>query len=346
MTLWEKLQFVVLFGARGIENTNTGIPSLCIPPLTLSDGPNGISNETPGSLQLPAAIGLAASFDPHLAAEVGKVLGAEAYTKGIDVQQAPELNLARVPVSGRIFEAFGEDPYLTSVMGVAEAANPNTVVVLNTGGAVLLPWARSVRSILEAWYPGQVDGTATAAVLDGSVDPSGRLPLTFPAAGVETPVAARPSLYPGRDGTVTYANGLLVGYRWYLAHHLRPRFPFGYGLSYTRFRLGTVRMRLAGRALLVRVQVRNVGRRAGRVVVQAYLAFPPSADEPPEQLSAVASVELRPRRSGTVRLWLRRRSFEAYLRGRFRTVAGSYRLGIGFDVTDLPIHLRVRPPRR
>jgi beta-glucosidase len=776
MTLTEKLEFVFLLGAPTVENTNTGIPSLCIPPLTLSDGPNGISNKTPGSVQLPAALGLAATFDTSLAKAYGKVLGGEARVKGIDAVQAPELNLARVPTSGRIFEAFGEDPVLTAAMGVAEVegiqsekvlsdakhyslynqetarprlheivsvralqelynapfravveeahvasvmcaygfvngtedcaspllyrdlrtwgfrgfvrsdlgsalnvaaafragmdlvkpgslaelrglfarhaltlgvldaavrrvlkemfafgliahprpldtatsaitpsrlrialevaersmvllkneggllplsrhlrslavigtdagsyamsaaygsayvpssevvsplaglrralprthiidapggvplelvprlssaelaqghllpprrrhphpvepgtadlgvvraanvsrdvltanapmrgrgwkvwravievprsgiyelsaiqdgdfwcylngrlemampglhgpsrwavtvplvakrryrlvlrwfavggdgtpevglvdvspaiaaavrearrakvavvfasdftkegvdrpslslpgdanalieavarANPNTVVVLNTGGAVLMPWLAKVRSVLEAWYPGQVDGQATAAVLTGAVDPSGRLPVTFPPSERAIPVASA-AQYPGVDGTVFYREGLDIGYRWYLAHHLRPLFPFGYGLSYTSFSLsGASVAREAGR-VVVSVRVRNTGRRDGTDVVQAYLAYPPSANEPPEQLRAFGTVSLEPGASRTLRLVIARSGFEAWLHGRFETLPGTYRLSIGSNVEDLPISVSLPAP--
>ena len=121
MTLRQKASFVVLRTEPPIENTNLGIPSLCIPPLTLSDGPNGIAFHTRGVTQLPAAIGVAATFDPTVARATGVVMGQEARAKGIDASQGPELNLARVPEAGRIFEAFGEDPALTGAMGVANA---------------------------------------------------------------------------------------------------------------------------------------------------------------------------------------------------------------------------------
>ena len=119
MTLLEKAKFVTLSDGHDIENFNIGVPSLCIPPLTLTDGPDGIAGRTTGGTQLPAAIGIAASFDSSLAYATGQLLGQEAKAKGLDVVQGPDLNIARVPLSGRIFESFGEDPYLTSVLGVA-----------------------------------------------------------------------------------------------------------------------------------------------------------------------------------------------------------------------------------
>ncbi|MGH9304613.1 MAG: glycoside hydrolase family 3 protein, partial [Acidimicrobiales bacterium] len=120
MTLRQELGFVALVGDKRFENVNWKLSDLCIPRLVLSDGPDGIIGRSGRSVQLPAAIGVAASFDSALSYDYGRLLGAEARQRGIDVVQAPELNLARVPESGRIFEAYGEDPMLTAAMGVAE----------------------------------------------------------------------------------------------------------------------------------------------------------------------------------------------------------------------------------
>ena len=125
----------------------------------------------------------------------------------------------------------GQDAMIEAVA----AANPNTIVVLNTGGPVLMPWLSSVKAVLEAWYPGQDDGAAIASVLFGDVDPSGHLPQTFPTSLSEIPTAS-PTQFPGVNGQVAYSEGLDVGYRWYDAEHVTPLFPFGYGLSYTSFR--------------------------------------------------------------------------------------------------------------
>ncbi len=122
------------------------------------------------------------------------------------------------------------------------AANPHTVVVLDTGGPVLMPWIRQVKGIFEAWYPGQQDGNAIAALLFGDLDPSGHLPETFPAAMSQLPIRSD-AQWPGvmKPGDAVgphsgYSEHLLVGYRWYDAKRIKPLFPFGYGLSYTTFR--------------------------------------------------------------------------------------------------------------
>ncbi len=229
------------------------------------------------------------------------------------------------------------------LISAVAAANPHTVVVLNTGGAVLMPWLSRVGAVVEAWYPGQADGTAVTAVLDGNVDPSGHLPITFPAPQNPSPVGS-PRQYPGVDGTVHYTEGLDIGYRWYQAKHVTPQFPFGYGLSYTTFTVSHGAVRASGHQVVATVRVRNTGTRAGTAAVQAYLQYPAAADEPPRQLRAFVPVDLRPSQSRTVRLDLPASAFEAFLRGRFQTVAGLYRIDIGQSSASLPIHLETHAP--
>ena len=124
------------------------------------------------------------------------------------------------------------------------AANPHTVVVLKDGGPVLMPWIDQVPAVLEAWFPGQEDGNIVADLLFGLANPSGKLPVTYPKAEGDVP-AHTPGQWPGVDvngvPTVTYSEGLEIGYRWYDAQGIQPLFPFGYGLSYTTFSIRTSR---------------------------------------------------------------------------------------------------------
>lgn len=230
-----------------------------------------------------------------------------------------------------------------ALISAVAAANPRTVVVLNTGGAVLMPWLHRVKAVLEAWYPGEQDGAATAAVLTGRIDPSGRLPLTFPASQAATPVSSLRQ-FPGVDATVHYSEGIDIGYRWYEAHDVAPLFPFGFGLSYTSFSLSDASLGADRGGIDASVTVRNTGRRRGTDVVQAYLGFPASAGEPPRQLRAFDAVTLAPGEARTVRLDLPRSAFLAYLGGRFRTVGGEYRVEIGQSSSDLPITLATEAP--
>jgi hypothetical protein len=159
-----------------------------------------------------------------------------------------------------------------------------------TGGPVLMPWLHSIGGLLEAWYPGEQDGSALAALLFGDFDPSGHLTETFPARASQLPIRTE-AQWPGvseQGGSggphSTYSEGLLVGYRWYQAKHIRPLFPFGFGLSYTSFAYSGLRVRAGGGRVHVSFTITNTGRRAGADVAQVYIGDPRSAGEPPEQL--------------------------------------------------------------
>ncbi len=228
------------------------------------------------------------------------------------------------------------------ILAVA-SANPNTIVVLNTGGAVLMPWLNKVAGVLEAWYPGEEDGNAIAAVLTGAVDPSGRLPITFPASESAQPVS-QSSQFPGVASVVNYGSGLDVGYRWYQANHIIPLFPFGFGLGYTTFDLSNPTLQDTRAGFVVHVTVQNTGSRSGADVVQAYVRYPPSTGEPPEQLRGLARVALAPSASHTVTLVIPPSAFEISSGTSFETVPGQYEIDIGQSSTDLPIHLSVTLP--
>lgn len=216
------------------------------------------------------------------------------------------------------------------------AANPRTVVVLNTGGPVLMPWRDRVAGILEAWYPGEQDGAAIAALLFGDVDPSGRLPVTFPTSAARSAINTF-AQWPGVDLSSSYSEGLDVGYRYDHAHRIRPLFPFGFGLSYTHFALGRLRVERTHAGATVTVVVTNKGTRIGTDVPQMYLTDPASADEPPAKLVAFSPVKLDPGHSRSVSLSVPPSAFETYLGGRWRTEPGRYRLQVGQSASDLAL---------
>jgi len=211
-------------------------------------------------------------------------------------------------------------------------ANRNTVVVLHTGSAVLMPWKDEVAGIIEAWYPGQQSGTAIARNLFGKVNPSGRLPVSFPASNTQNPDARSPMDTTGQENVVTFDEGLNVGYRYFDARRKSPLFPFGFGLSYTKFKMSNLRVKRNGSAATVRVKVTNTGQRPGAEVAQVYVGFPRSSGEPPRQLKAFRKVWLKPGRSKRVKLELPPDSFKYYSEdaddwvrpdGRFKIQAGS-----------------------
>ncbi len=178
-------------------------------------------------------------------------------------------------------------PAQNQLIEAVAKANPKTIVVVKSGSAILMPWIDNVAAVLEAWYPGEEDGHAVADVLFGAVNPSGKLPLSFPRS-VEDTLASNPEQYPGVNGTAHYSEGLEVGYRAYIAHNIPPLFPFGFGLSYTQFSFDGLKVsRRRGSAnATVTFRVTNTGKRAGAEVAQLYLGFPAIAEgnEPPRQL--------------------------------------------------------------
>ncbi|MBM7412402.1 beta-glucosidase [Clavibacter michiganensis] len=191
------------------------------------------------------------------------------------------------------------------------AVNDSTVVVLNTGSAVEMPWIDDVQGVFEAWYPGEQGGPALAGLLFGDVNPSGKLPMTFPKALADTPTST-PAQYPGvfADGSTTrpagsqeirqvdYSEGLQVGYRWYQAQGIDPLFPFGHGLSYTDFAYTDTKVTSnstkGDKLVRIRVRVTNTGDRPGTEVAQAYVALPDPAGEPSKRLVAWQRVTLQP----------------------------------------------------
>src|SRR5262249_48451806 len=170
------------------------------------------------------------------------------------------------------YDGTDEDALVAAVA----AANPHTVVVLQTAGPVTMPWLSAVPGVLETWFPGQEDGHVVSDLLFGDVNPSGKLPVTFPVDESDGPLKT-PAQYPGVDNHSTYSEGIFVGYRWYDAQHVAPLFPFGYGLSYTTFAFAheTVTPRFDG-SVDVSFDVTNTGSRAGAEVAQVYVGAGPA----------------------------------------------------------------------
>jgi beta-glucosidase len=192
-----------------------------------------------------------------------------------------------------------------ALVAAVAAANPNTVVVLKNGGPVLLPWLDKVPAVLEAWYPGQEDGNIVGNLLLGIDNPSGKLPITFPAKEREAATATQaqwPGIDPDGAGplplTATYSEGLNMGYRWYDANKAKPTFAFGHGLSYTDFKISklvvTPKTTDGTKAISVSFFVENVGGVAGAEVGQVYLGLPSSANQPPKRLVGFEKVSLNP----------------------------------------------------
>jgi beta-glucosidase len=187
-----------------------------------------------------------------------------------------------------------------ALVAAVAAANPNTIVVMENGGAQVMPWLASVSAVLEAWFPGQQGGSAIANLLFGTVNPSGKLPITFPASVSQLP---NPVIATPPDATtpfpVDYSAGFNVGYKWYDSQGLTPLFPFGFGLSYTTFSFSNAAVvnntaSTANPNFQVTFDLTNTGAVAGAEVAQVYLAFPASTGEPPKRLVGWQKVSLQP----------------------------------------------------
>jgi beta-glucosidase len=227
---------------------------------------------------------------------------------------------------------WGQDALIEAVA----AANPNTIVVLETGNPVLMPWRDKVAAIVEAWYPGQAGGQAIAEVLTGAVNPSGRLPVTFPADLAQTP---RPDLAGlgtpwGTPTTIHYDEGAELGYRWFAKNNHQPLFAFGHGLCYTSFEHTGLHVE-GGDTITATVTVTNTGNRAGADVPQLYLTDAPG--EPRTRLLGFERVELQPGQSRQVTLTADRRLLARYdgTAGQWRIDEGSYQIAVG-KAADTP----------
>ena len=229
---------------------------------------------------------------------------------------------------------------LNALITAVAQVNPRTVVVLNTGGPVLMPWRTRVAGIVEGWYGGQETGPALAQVLAGVVDPSGRLPVTMPASATQIP-AGSPAQYPGVVGVVHFGGLTDLGYRWYQANSVSPAFPFGFGLSYTTFALNNVQRSADAGGVKVSLQVTNTGRRAGVEVVQVYVSYPNPLGEPPMQLRGFSRVELAAGASKNTNIFLPRSSF-SYDSGRGLVVApGRYTISVATSSSNIIARLPV-----
>jgi len=207
-----------------------------------------------------------------------------AYVEGTEGVDRPDLSLP------------GNQNELIEAVAEAKGHRSNTIVVLNVGAPVAMPWVEKVNAILNTWYPGQEGADATAELLLGKANPSGKLPETFPVRLEDNPTYPEDGLrYPGIDNEQYYNEGIFMGYRWYDEMGIEPLFPFGHGLSYTRFDYSKLKIRPSGDGYDVSFRVRNVGGMPGAEVPQVYLGPPSDAPVPmaPKQLVGFERIELK-----------------------------------------------------
>ena len=314
----------------------------------------GTSEGTP----MPAGFGAMYVLPSHpvpalaaLRAELGDRLR---YATGVDVAAAADLarqsDMAVVVVNDVEAEhvdrsTLALSPHEDALVAAVAAVNPRTVVVLETGSAVLMPWIGRVGAVLETWYPGEVAGTSLVDLLSGAADPSGKLPVTFPADPSAMP-AGTADTFGGVNGRTLYAEGVDVGYRWYDANGVAPAFPFGFGLSYTKFGFSHLHLSVArGGAVAVDATLTNTGKVEGADVVQCYVGAPPGAGEPDRQLRGFARVDLAPGHSQVVHLILTPGDLATWdtTGSTWRVAGGTYHVWVGdaSDVAHLPLRGQV-----
>ncbi|WP_326739877.1 beta-glucosidase H [Streptomyces sp. NBC_01022] len=218
------------------------------------------------------------------------------------------------------------------------AANPRTIVVLNTDGPVAMPWINDVEAVVQLWYAGRATGTALAAILFGDADPSGRLPVTFPVTASQGPGATL-ATYPGNGPTVSHSEGHLVGYRYYDAKNQSPLFPFGHGLSYTTFNLGSLETsyNTAAKTLAAAVTLTNSGSRAGTEVVQLYAGLPAGAQAEPRRLIGFRKVTLAPGASTRITFSVSARDLSVWTASAWKLTPGSYTVHAGRSSRSLAV---------
>jgi beta-glucosidase len=235
----------------------------------------------------------------------------------------------------------GQDELIQKVV----QANPRTIVVLMGGGAVEMDaWLAQVPALLYAWYPGLEGGNALAYVLFGDVNPSGKLPCTFPKRLADSPAHALDA-YPGINGTVVYKEGLLVGYRWFDTKQIEPLFPFGHGLSYTTFKYSNLNLapgpEAPGAPVTVEFELANTGSRAGAEVAQVYVQeVSPSLPRPLKELKGFKKVFLQPGEKQKISVVLDGNAFAHYDPDKKGWVAdkGAYKILVGSSSRDLRLN--------
>lgn len=295
-----KLRSIAVLGPNAAANRSGGGGSSLVSPPAQSNPLEAIRRRAGSGVEVAYAAELKEAVDLARRSTVAIVfVGTNADTES-EMFDRPSMDLPA-----------GQDELIAAVA----AANPRTIVVLNSGCPVnVTRWLARTPALLDAWFPGEAGGDAIASLLFGDSNPSGKLPVTFPKDLKDTPAYGH---YPGTNDSVEYAEGIYVGYRHYDKRNIEPQFPFGHGLSYTKFEYRDLavlpKSPRYGQVVQVTLKVKNAGPRAGAEVVQLYLHQVKSAvDRPPKELKAFRRVELKPGEEQTVTLQLDRASMSFF----------------------------------
>ena len=222
------------------------------------------------------------------------------------------------------------------LIGEVLRVNPNTLVVLNTGSPVKMPWADKAEAIMQTWFAGQEFGNALVDIITGEINPSGRLPTSFPKNIEDTPAF---NSYPGKDLQMNYDEKLLVGYRWYDKKNIKTLFPFGHGLSYTNFEYSDLEVDVrATNMASCKFSVRNTGQVAGIETAQCYVSFKTIDDSEPEKtLQGFSKIALNPNDESSIEINLNSRNFSSWnvAKRSWEVRAGSYEILIGSSAENI-----------
>ncbi|HXV44571.1 MAG TPA: glycoside hydrolase family 3 C-terminal domain-containing protein [Anaerolineae bacterium] len=279
-------------------------------------------------------------------------LGDEAIERAVALAATADVAVVCAGLTGE-WDSEGQDrPHMELVgrqnelIARVAAANSRTVVVLQTGGPVTMPWLDQVAGVMQAWYPGQECGNAIADVLFGEVNPSGKLPQTFPIRLEDNPAFIN---YPGENGRVRYGEGIFVGYRYYEKKRVEPLFPFGFGLSYTSFTYANLRLGAEviapDECLTVSVDVTNTGQRPGQEIVQLYVHdLAARLARPPKELKGFVKVTLTPGETATATLTLDRQALAYWddVQQAWVAEAGEFEVLMGSSSHDIRARARFR----
>jgi beta-glucosidase len=304
-------------GSGGVDSSNTvwpltGIQNAVGPNVTVSY----TAGDDNGTADIPQAV-TAAQAATYAIVFANAPEGEESDLTTLDLSSADETMIADVA-----------------------AANPHTIVVLNSGSPVVMPWLNSVAGVFENWYGGGETGAAIAALIFGTANPSGKLPVTFPASLSQVP-AQTTAQWPGTTAGPIYSEGVDIGYRWYQSQNITPAFPFGFGLSYTKFSFSNLNVGAfnANGTATATATITNTGSVAGADVAQLYVGDPAASQDPPEQLAGFQRVTLNPGASATVTFPLTIHDLASWSAAdnQWEAQAGTYSIKVGDASSSLPL---------
>lgn len=277
---------------------------------------------------------------------IAKPLGNDAISLAAQAASEAELALLFIGRSGQ-WDTEGSDLEDFRLPGRQDelaqavlAANPNTIVLLQTGGPIEMPWLAQAKAVLQCWYPGQEIGHAILDVLTGVAEPSGRLPQSFPQRFADHPAYGSKLQYPGEHGHVAYLERLNIGYRHFIAKQIEPLFPFGYGLSYTSFSYSDLTVITEAGDVVLRFKVTNTGQRTGSTVAQIYLShLDAQVEQPPLALKGFIKQTLTAGQTVTLEYRLKPRAFAYFdvVTQAWRIDQGRFELSVGLSVAERPL---------